>query len=445
MASFVRSLSIGLVAAACAAPAIAQNNRNNRNNPGPGPAPSPAPSTSPSTPPAANASGPRFIFRATAFSNMEIGWQITLEGTRYLLSANGQPVMGGEILMADAVAAPKLAPSPGATGPMIELKLGHKYKNDGALNATGDQQGILKICVPQETDNMKSDKIPFDSLNCRDLKPNVPRSHDDRNHQFLGANVTWVVENGSVRIKRWNDGKDVIGREGTNEAPSMTIYHPVRQAQAPGKAFKDNRSPLVLDIDGSGDVDLTDIWSDQHAVSFDLEGEGIKNRTGWVQPQDALLCIDRDGDGKIGDGRELFGDFSWGYELETKVRRRFANGFAALAQYDYNKDGQIDVNDPAFTYIKLWQDKNQNGISESEELKPVSSAVTSISLAYVKNMEGGIWKVNRGNEVRYTATYKHVSGKERVIADVYFNQDRQKGVARADASATDANVQEVKP
>lgn len=64
----------------------------------------------------------------------------------------------------------------------------------------------------------------------------------------------------------------------------MTVYHPVYQAQTPGKSTKDNRSPLVLDMDYSGKLDLVGIWDKNVDIQFDLEGDGQTNRTGWVKP-----------------------------------------------------------------------------------------------------------------------------------------------------------------
>lgn len=155
------------------------------------------PQTSTATP-----RGTRIVFRATAFSNMELGWQITNPGTRYLLKSNSTPVVGGEIVMADAVAAKKMAPSNGAVSPMIELTPSAKFANDGffAQNAEGSRhKGVMSICLAQDPTASQ-----FDTLTCRSLTPNVPREHDDRNHQFINAPVTFVIEGRSVRIVSWD-------------------------------------------------------------------------------------------------------------------------------------------------------------------------------------------------------------------------------------------------
>ena len=139
-----------------------------------------------------------------------------------------------------------------------------------------------------------------------------------------------------------------------------------------------SRTPLVIDLDGDG-LDLTSLYN--AAVSFDLDGDGREEYTGWVQPDDAFLVMDWNGDGMINDGTELFGDAT-GYE----------DGFAALAALDENGDGVIDAQDSLFSLLQIWQDLNGNGISEAGELMTMDQiGITSLSLDvndYVNMIEG---------------------------------------------------------
>jgi hypothetical protein len=131
-------------------------------------------------------------------------------------------------------------------------------------------------------------------------------------------------------------------------------------------------SPLILDLDGNG-VRASTI---AEGVGFDLLGRGEQVRTAWPVGGDALLALDRDGDGRIGSGAELFGN-----------SREHADGFAALAALDGsamggNGDGVVDARDAAFAYLVAWRDANRDGVSDAGELWPLARlGITSISLA----------------------------------------------------------------
>ena len=125
-------------------------------------------------------------------------------------------------------------------------------------------------------------------------------------------------------------------------------------------------SPLVLDLDGNG----FDIVGQNAGVKFDMTNDGVADNTSWVGATDALLAIDTNHNGTIDNQSELFGN--------TSTAR---DGFANLAQYDGNHDNVIDAHDSAFTNILVWQDTNQDGVSQSDELHSLSSlGITAISL-----------------------------------------------------------------
>lgn len=124
---------------------------------------------------------------------------------------------------------------------------------------------------------------------------------------------------------------------------------------------------MALDLDGDG---LETIGIDsQRPILFDHDGDGIKTATGWIKADDGILVIDRNGNGRIDSGRELFGDSTPLYQGGLA-----ADGFAALAQEDTNGDGLVNAQDARWQTLRIWRDLNQDGISQTNELSAINAA-----------------------------------------------------------------------
>ncbi|MEZ5742122.1 MAG: heme utilization protein, partial [Burkholderiaceae bacterium] len=130
---------------------------------------------------------------------------------------------------------------------------------------------------------------------------------------------------------------------------------------------------------------------------------------------DGFLVMDRNGDGAITDGRELFGG---GTQLDNGLRA--GNGYAALAQHDSNADGQISAADADFAKMAVWVDGNQDGITDAGELRSLDDlGIVSLDLGATATTV-----MDHGNLVGLVSTYTTEDGAEHQMADVWMAKDR---------------------
>ncbi len=166
--------------------------------------------------------------------------------------------------------------------------------------------------------------------------------------------------------------------------------------------------PLTLDLDGDG-LETTGINASA-PILFDHNADGVKTATGWVKPDDALLVYDRNGNGRIDSGRELFGDSTLSYSGGTT-----ADGFAALAQEDTNGDGRVNAADAHWTSLRLWRDLNQDGISQADELFTLDSQnITALNVAKTANSQ----MLANGNQIADLGSYVKTDGSVRALGEV---------------------------
>lgn len=157
--------------------------------------------------------------------------------------------------------------------------------------------------------------------------------------------------------------------QGLNLSYDDVVNPSVNTTFLASRSFAPKGDPLVLDLDGDG-LETLGI-NTTNPILFDHNGDGVKTATGWVKPDDGFLVFDRNGNGTIDSGRELFGDSTL---LYAGAGQTFAaDGFAALAQEDSNHDGLVNASDANFASLRIWRDLNQDGISQAGELFTLAS------------------------------------------------------------------------
>jgi hypothetical protein len=198
----------------------------------------------------------------------------------------------------------------------------------------------------------------------------------------------------TYEASQWFIPFDSITVTDTETTPDPTNPH----STCPGCCLV---SPILIST--RGDYHLTSVAD---GVSFDIDADGVAERMSWTARGSdvAFLALDRNGNGTIDNGAELFGNTA------------AANGWMMLAQLDTNRDGVMNGNDDAWRDLLLWYDRDHDGRSNAAELLPVASSnIIAIGTGYR-------WSGRRdpfGNMFRYAGEIDFDHGRRNAY-DVYF-------------------------
>lgn len=171
-------------------------------------------------------------------------------------------------------------------------------------------------------------------------------------------------------------------------------------------------SPLVLDLDGKNGAETL---GEDAGIHFDHDANGFVELSGWVGKNDGMLVWDKNGNGQIDNGTELFGN-----NTVLKSGSKAANGFGALDELDENKDGKVDAADAAFGKLRIFKDANSNGMADAGELLTLAQAgVKSLNTGYAAQ---AVTDVN-GNQHLQAGSFTTTGGQTRAMDDVWFAVD----------------------
>ena len=174
-----------------------------------------------------------------------------------------------------------------------------------------------------------------------------------------------------------------------------------------GRNWFPRRDPLTLDLDGDG---LETVGIDtNNPILFDHDGDGVKNATGWIKPDDGFLVLDRDGNGLIDNGTELFGD-----STPLSTGGNAADGFAALVDQDTNHDGLVNAQDANWNELRVWKDANGDAITDAGELHTLDE-LNIVGFHTTKTEHTS--NLANGNQIEDLGSYIKGDGSEAIVGN----------------------------
>lgn len=159
--------------------------------------------------------------------------------------------------------------------------------------------------------------------------------------------------------------------------------------------------PIVLDLGGEG-IQLTEAGK---GANFDINADGIMDKTAWVKGNTAMLVYDKNGNNAIDDGSELFGD-----------QNGAKDGFKELAKYDSNNDGKIDSKDSIYKNLKLYRDLNGDGKMQANEFNTLQEMGIKALNLECRDCDDDV----NGNSIVLRGSFEREDGTKGEMADAIF-------------------------
>ena len=227
------------------------------------------------------------------------------------------------------------------------------------LNDSGEERYVFYGDVPKEYYDALFSKMVYSNNTYLSWDGNTTANEDIN----VAVGVSVYAHSNNINIK-------------TITPLEVTIIDDDRD---PKDDLPETYDPIVIDFNKNG---ITSTRLD-NTVYFDHDNNGFKEATAWIEKDDGLLALDRNGNGKIDNGNELFGNHTISNTIYGYTDEKATNGYEALKAYDLNNDNVIDEKDEIFNKLKIWKDKNSNGITDDGELSSLThNNIKSIDLNY---------------------------------------------------------------
>jgi len=246
--------------------------------------------------------------------------------------------------------------------------------------------------------------------------PNIDDDHisgKDKTKLELLKKTFGIKDSAKLKMDEDSEGKDDSEPVEAEESPAAPEQTQPAQSQTTATAtveisesgsvsitWKVQQSdPLALDLSGEG-IKTTGV---ENGVEFDINADGKMDKTSFVSGGAAFLALDKNGDGVINDGSELFGD-----------QNGAANGFEELGKYDQNADGWIDANDAVYQDLRLVNAQGENPFDAAAAATLEQAGVAAIGLRYAQVSA----YTNGGDAVSQTGVFRRADGSIAEAADV---------------------------
>lgn len=239
--------------------------------------------------------------------------------------------------------------------------------------------------------------------------------HDATSNNDDGSYTNYQY-NSSGTLTAWQRYAYVSGGGGGGS----TGYKMIDQWPAPHYGH----GPVLLDLNGDSHIDLrpldTNALATGSTTTFDWNGDGARDGTAWVGPQDGFLAIDLGADGQAGPDGAIDQSKELAFSEWATPDQVAANGGSVSdldglrLVFDTNHDNVLDANDARWSEFRVWNDANQNGITDAGELETMSEA--GIKLINLLPSTDGAQSFSDGSSITGTSSYQTTDGSTKYLA-----------------------------